>query len=92
MASVSSLMSVSKPTFSSSEKQPQTPISSSAVRSESVDEQTLHEQDEIIKEEREATQTAIHDPESKDDDFPGDRGTLRTWLLIVGVSDPHVQR
>ena len=82
-------MSVSKSASLDAEKRCRTPIKSSDIRSESIDGHTLHERDEIIKEEREATQAAIHDPEAKDDDFPGDRGTLRSWLLIAGVSEPH---
>ena len=58
-----------------SEKLPRTSTGLSASRPISVDENTLNEGNEILKEEREATRAAINDPVCKEEDeFPGDIG------------------
>lgn len=56
------------------EKLPRTSTGPSASRPISIDEHTLNEGNEILKEEREATRAAISDPECKEDEFPGDVG------------------
>lgn len=50
----------------------------------SIDGRTLNDPDLLLKEEREATRTAIHEPTGKEDDFPD--GGLRAWLVVFGVS------
>ena len=52
----------------------------------SSDGRTLSDPDALLKEEREATRAAIHDPDpnGKDEDFPD--GGLRAWLVVFGVS------
>ena len=58
-------------------------LSEKPSRPDSVDENTLNEDNEILKEEREATRAAINDPVCKDDEFPGDIGCVWDTLLAV---------
>ncbi|KAI5124365.1 hypothetical protein M0805_008969 [Coniferiporia weirii] len=49
----------------------------------SVDERTLNDPENLLREEREATRAAIHEPQlGKVEDFPD--GGLRAWLVVFG--------
>lgn len=56
-------------------------IKSSSV---SIDEKTLNDPDSLLRNEREALNSAIHEPDTGKDDFPD--GGLRAWLVVFGVS------
>lgn len=54
------------------------------ARKTSLDDRTLNDPEQLVREEREATRAAIQEPEGKDEDFPD--GGFRAWLVVLGVS------
>lgn len=74
----------SKAAIASSETKMQSVEKPVIVRSGSVDEKTLNDPDSLVREEREALNAAIHEPNAGKDDFPD--GGLQAWMVVFGVS------